>query len=272
MSTLVIKANSTIANPQYGKIFDLLDGQRFALDARNLKLANGAAVSEWTSPTGTGAVNERRFDSKYSTYNFPVYKKTASNGLPSVTFNGNEMLTNTNDNLHFVHGATYAVVIHIKEFNPDRAGWSRIFGADLSDDTSSIGISGLSDKQQHEVFPANGKLSLRVGAEFTGDSPALKGAITAIDAMAVGVFVFNGSDSRFVFANTVINEASVTETSFPSKPYNDLILLGGSSVGGSPNGSALKADFSYIAQYEKGMSASEVVSLTNYLISEFDVA
>lgn len=257
MSTLVLKASGVIGTPQYGKLPDLKSNLRFELDARDLKLTNGAEVTSWVSSKGDGLISERAFNNKFESYEYPKFKNTT---IPTVEFNGNAILYNSNDDEVFVQTCTYLLVCRVDELNPLTTGNSRVFSGDISDRPEP--------NQYHFLRPEAGRMNLIVSkrnAEDTGNVYGTKFDVN--DKFWVGVFVLNGANSKHVTSiDDVINRYS------QAHGQQDQIFLGGS--GTKPASSAndsFKGAISYFAQYGRAFSDDDMTAALSKLKSEFNI-
>lgn len=255
MTTLVIKAEGVISNPQYGKVPDLDAGLRFALDARELNLVEDANVTSWVASKGKGLLSEKTFDNKFASYNYPKFKTLA--GRPSVVFAGNEVLFNNNDDEHFVKPVTYVVVGQVNNLSPAQPYISRLFDGDRGADDKGI-------SQYHGMTITSN--SLRPSSHDDVTDATIYGDYLAVgNDPFVAVFVFDGANSK-----ALVSTISGIKKYPMGDSAQDRIYLGASSVKGSDSlMSALEGNISFFAQYERAMTDDDMQSALDYFVSDF---
>jgi len=94
--TLVFRAPGVLSAPLPGApvIPNLEYGVLWTLDAQDLVLANGAAISNWVA-SGPAPVVDRTFDSKYTGWNFPTFSLAGGpGGKPAALFDGTQQIAN----------------------------------------------------------------------------------------------------------------------------------------------------------------------------------
>lgn len=242
MSTLVIKARSIIAKPKYGKLPTLNDGLQIMLDARTLGLTQGASVSAWTA-TGAGSANERNFTIQQGDWNYPTFDNSARK---SVRFDGTAMLMNNNAAGVSLPAASYVVVYKLDSLADVDSVYDRLFTGDAANGYQS-------------VYLKTGSLvmwSLRGGANN----------IPVDTNWAVGIFVFDGANSKFI---TSVNNA-LTANPTDTDPQ-DRISIGGNINKRTQDGTAMKGNVALFAQYNKALSNDEMQTLLTYYKNEFAV-
>lgn len=261
MSTLVMKTEAVIAIPPYGQLADTTSNLRFALDARDIEVANGADVTAWVSKKGTGTGLEKVFNNKFASYNYPKFSNTS---IPTVNFDGNSILFNNNDDDVFVGTCTYVLVCRIDDLAPVDESSMRIFSGDLGD----IGDDLASPSNYHLLALVSGDLRITCTKLNPSDPNAVYGANAPIGTgYWVGVFVLDGSNSKqYISTNGVMQKFQL------ASGLQDRIYLGGSSSksSGSSN-SAFKGGISYFAQYDRAMSEIEMLMLVDQYKREFGV-
>lgn len=262
MPTLVLKSTATILNPRYGKLADLDTGLRFALDARELNLKNNSIVDRWVASRGVGSSAEKIFSQKNSNHNYPVF---STDIRPNVKFSGNEQLMNDNQD-YFVNSASYVVVGKFNNVNPSKNGVARIFCGDVFDRTDGMNI-GHSDDQWQHVAPFNNGIIMMTGNTTAGSPRANGETIPFTTDWFVGVFVFDGEDSKMLSSQ---NNAIIKQTML-KRSRQDRVGMGIALINNDITTSGFDGHISYLAQYERAFTDNEMRSAIEYLKTEFNI-
>ncbi|WP_394260783.1 hypothetical protein [Moraxella boevrei] len=263
MSTLVLKSTSTIKNPRFGKLPDLDTGLRFALDARELNLSNGAEVSRWVASRGIGNHAEKVFSQKNSNHNYPVFDNTA--GRNSVKFSGNEQLMNDNQD-YFVGSASYIVVGKCNNLAPAKNGVARIFCGDIGDKTDGMNAGNTADQWQ-QVAPFNNGIIMMTGSTTQGTSRAMGDTLAFGTDWFVGVFVFDGENSKMLssLSDMIVKQPKLVHS------RQDRVGMGISLINNDVTTSGFDGYISYLAQYERALTDTEMKTAIEYFKSEFNI-
>lgn len=260
MSALIIKTEGVINNPKYGKMPDLVSDLRFVLDARDLNLEDGASVTRWASVKGEGLTSEKVFDQKFEAYNYPKFKNTT---VPTVEFYGSEILSNSNDDNHFVGTCTYIIVCRVDEMTPASTTYSRVFSGDIADT-----IDGVPSYQFHYLRPEAGRMNFTTSKRDDEDTGSVSGVKFDVNTgFWVAVIVADGANSKLVTStDRVIKRQAL------AAGYQDQIFLGGSgSKTTNPTKDSFKGAVSYFAQYERALTDEEMIIAVDAIASEFNL-
>lgn len=255
MSTLILRANRTIKNPKYGKLPDLDSNLRFLLDARELQLNPGSIVNRWAASRGIGADYERNFTFKHGGIDYPTY--SIVDGKKAVIFNGNSQLGNQNHDKYFASVSTYVVVA--KANNHQAHAMSRILTGDAADS------GNLS--YYHSITHYGDQIEMITGHESAGNASQYRKSTSASPGWFVGVFVFDGSNSKMLTSD---NDSIVYAPSLRSVGQ-DFIMLGSSPSYVSKSGSAFNGAISLVAQYERRFTEQEMRAAIDFYRNEFDI-
>lgn len=279
MSTFILRTDSVIKNPQYGKLPDLKSGLRFALDARDLQLTDGAIVDNWTSKIGEGASGEKTFDKKLGNFSYPVYRVEPETGMPTVVFNKTSMIVNNNNDKYFSHKSTYLLVLKTRDYNPPISGVSRVFVGDTADNiasaTNSI-PSNTSPSLEHTLMPYDGQYVTRMGIEFSpaqyeGEASYISSTGQSPINFTVIAITYDGLNSSFYHlengVSTKITHMNWSKGGWTS--YQDRIALGASFVTDHKN-SAYDGSISYFAHYDRVLADAEIRSAIMSLSEVFN--
>lgn len=263
MATLVLKSTSVIRNPRYGKLPDLDTGLRFALDARELRLGIAQEVSRWVASRGNGSTAEKTFSGKNAGMSYPYY--TEDMGIPNVKFDKIHQLFNENNDSYFVGAATYVFVGKMNNLNPPTGGIARIFCGDTGDTTSGINSGRTSDQYQH-VAPWSNGLMMATGGATTGTSGVMGQTIPMTTDYFVGVFVFNGQNSKMMSSQ----RAGITTVKL-SNSRQDRVGLGIGLQTTDHQNSGFEGYISYLAQYDRAFTDAEMQAAINYFKADFNI-
>lgn len=261
MATLVLKSQNTIRNPKYGKMPDLDSGLRFALDARDLQLQNGATVNRWVASAGLGSSTEKTFNAKMPNHQYPTY---SSESRPSVKFNGSQQLINSNQD-YYVQSATYIVVAKINNLRPTQNGIARIFCGDISDSTTGQN-SNRSPDQWQLVAPFDDGIVMMTGRETLGSPTAIGSTIPFSNNWFVGVFVFDGDNSKLLTTHNsnIIRQSSLTRS------YQDRVGLGINIASSDATTSGFDGEISFLSQYSRAFSDTEMQAAIDFYKHDFN--
>ena len=262
MSTLILKSALSIKNPRFGKLPDLDTGLRFALDARDLELSNGAEVSRWVANRGIGSNAEKTFSQKFRAHKYPIFD--TSNGRKSVKFSGEHQIFNGNDD-YFISPASYIVVGKINNLRPSANGVARLFCGDFYDKTTDNN-AGYTNDQWQQIAPHEGGLVMMTGTATKGTERSAGSVIPFGTDWFVAVFVFDGVNSKMLSSlSTNINREQLT----PSR--QNKIGLGISFGVTDETQSGLNGNISYLAQYERALTDNEMRAAIDYFSREFGI-
>lgn len=246
MSTLVIKARSTIANPKYGKLKGLTEGVRLLLDARTLSLAQGASVNSWVG-SGEGGASERTFSEKLGDWTYPKFDTVTRK---SLRFDGTAILANNNLTDHLVTTSSYVIVAKAESLTSS-AVQNRLF-------TGSA--SAIPNQGYQAVYPKSGGLVMQAAGDTIGKN------IPINTSWFVGVFVFDGENSKFITSldNLLVSNPRVTGE-------QDRISIGGNLNKGTHENGGFVGNISLFAQYDRALSDDDMRAMLAFYKNEFAI-